>query len=465
MNDRYRQFVASPPGRFMVRRLGLPQPAPLRRYDRGQPLLAGAALLGGYGGGRLGEPAARVLAAAGAEAFAFGAHGVSAARDAGLRATAWMPAEDDRRFAALVFDASGIADAGALRELYEFFHPVIARLEPSGRLLVLGTPPEAAAGPRQAVAQRALEGFARSAAKEVRGGATAQLVYVAPGAENAIESTLRFLLSARSAYVSGQVVRIAEAVPHPPDDWSRPLAGNVAAVTGAARGIGAAIAELLARDGAHVVCVDVPAQGEELAAVANRVGGSSVQLDITAERAPAALADHLRERHGGVDVVVHNAGITRDRTLARMSEDQWDAVIAVNLDSIERLNAALLEADLLRRGARIVCVSSVSGIAGNRGQVNYATSKAGVIGVVDALAPLLAPRQCTINAVAPGFIETRMTAAMPIATREAGRRMNSLAQGGLPVDVAETVAWLASPGSGGVNGNVVRVCGQSLIGA
>ena len=107
----------------------------------------------------------------------------------------------------------------------------------------------------------------------------------------------------------------------------------------------------------------------------------------------------------------------------------------------------------------------MSGIAGNRGQANYATSKAGVIGVVEALAPKLPSARRTINAVAPGFIETRMTAAMPLATREAGRRMNSLAQGGLPVDVAETVAWLASPGSAGVNGNVVRVCGQSLIGA
>jgi 3-oxoacyl-[acyl-carrier protein] reductase len=135
-------------------------------------------------------------------------------------------------------------------------------------------------------------------------------------------------------------------------------------------------------------------------------------------------------------------------------------VLAVNLESIERINAALSD-----RVSRIVCVSSVSGIAGNRGQANYAASKAGVIGVVESQAAELAKRQCTINAVAPGFIETRMTAAMPLATREAGRRMNSLAQGGLPVDVAETVAWFASPGSGGVNGNVVRVCGQSLIGA
>ena len=155
------------------------------------------------------------------------------------------------------------------------------------------------------------------------------------------------------------------------------------------------------------------------------------------------------------DIVVHNAGITRDRTLARMSDDEWDSVLAVNLESIERINAALTDV------SRIVCVSSMSGIAGNRGQANYATSKAGVIGIVEAGAP----DGSTINAVAPGFIETRMTAAMPLATREAGRRMNSLSQGGLPVDVAETIAWMASPGSAGVNGNVVRVCGQSLIGA
>jgi 3-oxoacyl-[acyl-carrier protein] reductase len=112
-----------------------------------------------------------------------------------------------------------------------------------------------------------------------------------------------------------------------------------------------------------------------------------------------------------------------------------------------------------------VCVSSISGIAGNAGQTNYSTSKAGVIGVVQAWAAQSAKQGATINAVAPGFIETQMTAAMPIAVREAGRRMNSVSQGGLPVDVAETIAWYASPASGGVTGNVVRVCGQSLLGA
>jgi 3-oxoacyl-[acyl-carrier protein] reductase len=432
-SDRYQQLTALPPGRFIAKRLGLPESRPLRRYEPGQPALAGPALLGGEG--RLGKVLTSTLAGLGAE----------------IRQ---VEPDEDVKLGALVFDATGIADAEGLRALYEFFHEHIRSIGPSGRLVVLGTPPELAPGRRAAVAQRALEGFVRSLGKEVRHGATAQLVHAEPDAD--LESTLRFLLSGRSAYVSGQVIRVGAAVKDAPDDWARPLAGKVAAVTGASRGIGAAIAEVLARDGAHVVCIDVPAQGEDLAAVANRVGGSALQIDITSDRAPGVVADR------GADIVVHNAGITRDKTLARMSEDQWDSVLAVNLQSIERINDALLEGDRVRR---IVCVSSVSGIAGNRGQVNYATSKAGVIGVVEALADEVAKRQCTINAVAPGFIETRMTAAMPLATREAGRRMNSLAQGGLPVDVAETVAWFASPGSAGVNGNVVRVCGQSLIGA
>jgi 3-oxoacyl-[acyl-carrier protein] reductase len=328
---------------------------------------------------------------------------------------------------------------------------------------VLGTAPEDCANPREATAQRALEGFVRSVAKEFGRGSTAQLVYVAPGAEDAIESTLRFLLSPKSAYVSGQVIHVGPAAVTTPASWVRPLEGKVALVTGAARGIGEAIAHVLARDGAHVICLDVPAAGEPLSAVANDVRGTALQLDLTADDAPQRLADHVKERHGRVDIVVHNAGITRDKTIARMSEDRWDSVLDINLSSQERVNEAL--ADLLPAGGRIVAVSSVSGIAGNRGQTNYGTSKAGVIGLVRSNAPVLAASGVTVNAVAPGFIETRMTAAMPMMIREAGRRMNSMSQGGQPVDVAETIAWLASPGSAGVTGNVVRVCGQSLLGA
>jgi 3-oxoacyl-[acyl-carrier protein] reductase len=451
MADLLSQIANTPIGRRIVEGVGLPSPAPLVRHEPGRPVVSGPVLAGGERGGRLLKPAKAVLKALGAQVL-----------------TA-PPADGEERPAALVFDASGIADSARLRALYDFFHPSIRALAPNGRVIVLATPPEACEDPRTATAQRAVEGFVRSVAKEVGGrGATAQAVYVAPRGEGATESTLRFLLSARSAYVSGQAIRIeatdaARVVA--PADWDRPLEAKVAVVTGSARGIGAAIAEVLARDGAHVVCLDVPAQGQALDEVANRVGGTKVQLDVTDPTAGATLSETLRERHGGVDVVVHNAGITRDKTLGRMGEEQWDLLLDVNLGSQERIDDALLAGDVLRPGGRIVSVSSVSGIAGNRGQSNYAASKAGIIGRVAAMAAPMRERSATINAVAPGFIETAMTDAMPFATREAGRRLNSLAQGGRPVDVAEAIAWLASPASSGVNGNVVRVCGQSLIGA
>ncbi len=435
--DRYQSFARSGFGRFVVGKLGLPDPYPLRRYSPGRAALDGPVLLGGDG--RLAAPVGATL------------------KSIGLDVSGGTP---DQRYGALMFDATGIDRVEGLRGLYDFFHPVIRSLGPCGRVVVLGTPPASAAS---RIAQRALEGFTRSVGKELKRGGTAQLVYVAEGAEGNVESTLRFLLSGRSAYVSGQVVRVGAGPVEVPEDWARPLAGKVALVTGASRGIGAAIAEVLARDGAHVVCLDVPAQGDELAAVANRVNGSTIQLDITLPDAPGRIVEQLNQRHGGVDVVVHNAGIIRDRTLGRMDEGRWDAVIAVNLASPERVNEALFAADALRPNGRIVGVSSIAGISGNVGQTNYATTKAGVIGMVDALSSERSG--CTVNAVAPGFIETGMTAAVPLFIREAGRRMNSLSQGGLPVDVAETVAWFAHPASSGVNGNVVRVCGQSLLGA
>lgn len=438
MTDRYQWFARSGPGKFLVSRLGLPNPVPLRRYRPDEPPLPGPAVVGAAKGGRLEESVRTILGQAGIE----------------IQDSAERPG-------ALVFDATGIDSVDRLRELYDFFHPRIRGIASSGRVVVLGTTPD---GSKEAIAQRALEGFTRSAGKELKRGATVQLVYVASGAEDGIESTLRFLLSAKSAYVDAQVIRIGPGPVTRPENWLTPLDGKIALVTGGSRGIGAAIADVLARDGAHVVVLDIPAQGAALSEVANRVGGSSLQLDITAPQAPAKLVEYFKQRHGGVDIVVHNAGITRDKTLAKMSDAHWDSVLEVNLASQLRINDALL-AGALRPGGRIVGVSSIAGIAGNLGQTNYGASKAGVIGMVDAYAPVLAEHQGTINAVAPGFIETKMTAAVPLLIREAGRRMNSMSQGGLPVDVAETIAWYANPASGSVNGNIVRVCGQSLLGA
>jgi 3-oxoacyl-[acyl-carrier protein] reductase len=206
----------------------------------------------------------------------------------------------------------------------------------------------------------------------------------------------------------------------------------------------------------------MPPLKDDLEAVTGALGGRAITLDVTAQDTPARLVKELK---GGLDILVHNAGITKDVTLGRMPGERWDAVLDVNLSAQERINDALLEKGVIGKGGRIVCVSSISGIAGNAGQANYATSKAGVIGMVRSMAPVLAERGATINAVAPGFIETQMTAKVPFVIREAGRRMNSLSQGGLPVDVAEAIGWFAGPASGGVNGNVVRVCGQSLLGA
>jgi len=441
MSDRYSQVVNAPVVSTVARQLGLPRPAQLERFAPGGPVVSGPVLSGAAPGARLGKAVAALLDEIKAE-----------------RAGAEGPAKG------LVFDATGIADSTELVELQRFFYPAVPRLKRCGRVVVLGTPPADAGSVRAATAQRALEGFTRSLGKEVGGkGATVQLVYVAEGAEDQLASTLRFLLSPRSAYVSGQVVRIGAGVaPAPEIDWEQPLTGKLALVTGASRGIGEAIAETLRRDGADLVLLDVPALGADLRKVAGRLGAETIELDITEGDAPLQIAAALPD---GVDVVVHNAGVTRDRTIAKMPEDRWASLLEINLSSEERIDEALLEGGLLRENGRIVCVSSMSGIAGNSGQTNYATSKAGVIGMVESMAPELAERKATINAVAPGFIETQMTAAMPIGPREAGRRLSSLSQGGLPVDVAETIAWFASPASTGVNGNVVRVCGQGFLGA
>jgi 3-oxoacyl-[acyl-carrier protein] reductase len=445
MSDRYQSLVLSGPGSFVSKQLGLPQPPRLRRFEPGQPVLDGPALVGGASDGRLGDALEQVMRSIGAEVL--------------------DDAPEDRKVGGIVYDATGIDSSERLHSLYEFFHPVIRKLKTNGRVVVLGTAPEDCHNPREATAQRALEGFTRSVAKEVRHGSAVQLVYVEPGAEGNTESTLRFLLGAKSAYVSGQVVRIGQGNPVLPDDWDRPLDGKVVLVTGASRGIGESIATTIARDGAHVVCLDVPKAGDTLTKVANRIEGSTLQADVTDRDAPQAIAKHLLERHGGVDVVIHNAGVTRDKTLGKMDDQQWGMVLDINLSSQERINDALIEEKVLRPNGTIVSVSSQSGIAGNAGQTNYGTSKAGVIGMVQSLGPQLTDIPATANAVAPGFIETEMTAAMPAFTREAGRRLNSMVQGGLPVDVAETISWLANPASAGLNGQVVRVDGQSIIGA
>ncbi|UOG18988.1 3-oxoacyl-ACP reductase [Acinetobacter sp. PK01] len=463
MTDQYQAFAKSPIGKFVIKNLGLPAPTFLDRFDSATPVIKGAVLVGAAPAGTLSGAISQVLANIHANSYAGNnAELQQVAATQGLKLNAFNDGDRESKFKAVVFDASGIQNSEQLKELYNFFNPVARQILASGRVIVVGTTPETAKTVKQAIAQRALEGFVKSVGKEFKKGIAAQLVYVDEGAEANLESTLRFALSPRSAYVSGQVIRVSKA-----DvidvDWVKPLAGKTAVVTGASRGIGEAIAHVLSRDGAHVICLDVPQQQADLDRVASEIGGSTLAIDITAADAGQKIKE-AAVAQGGVDIIVHNAGITRDKTLANMKPELWDLVININLSAIERVNDYLLEHDGLNANGRIICVSSISGIAGNLGQTNYAASKAGVIGVVKFTAPIL-KNGITINAVAPGFIETQMTAAIPFAIREAGRRMNSMSQGGLPVDVAETIALFASTASTGLNGNVVRVCGQSLLGA
>ena len=469
MKDGYLDFANSPMGAKLVNALGLPKPLPLERYKPGQPVVQGTVLIGGSADSQILESLATVLKSIGAQTLAHERvpQWIATANKVGLTTGRWgSNGQPGEKVKALVFDATGLADSTQSDALYWFFHDAARSVLPSGRVVIIGRPPEECSSPRKATVQRSLEGLSRSLGKELKKGATAQLVYVSEGAEANLESTLRFLLSARSTYVSAQVVRVGKPVSDvvTPADWAKPLAGKKVLVTGASRGIGAAIAEVMARDGADVIALDVPQAQEGLNEVAKKLGGKAIALDIGAADAPQKLVEAAKA-DGGWDVILHNAGITRDKTIANMKEHLWQLVVNVNLSTQERINDALVESGALKAGGRIVCVSSISGIAGNMGQTNYAVSKAGVVGMVQFNAPIYAQKGITINAVAPGFIETAMTAAIPFAIREAGRRMNSMSQGGQPVDVAEAIGWFASPASSGLTGNTIRVCGQSLIGA
>lgn len=476
MSDVILEVTRSPATRSIIKTLGLPipLPEPLARAKgpwAALPLQESNVVVGAAKGAELLSHVAVSVSEAGASAFVDTANGDFLASFADVGEAYARPARKDAdldpkaRVEALVFDASGIKDAAGLRALHDFFHPRIGRLNRSGRVVVLGRSASAieATTPESSAAQAALSGFVRSVAKELgRKGVTANLILVDRGAESRVGPALRWILEKRSAFVSAQpivVSNVAKDARSP--SYVRPLDTQVAVVTGAARGIGRATAKALADEGAFVVCVDRPEDGEETSKVARELGGLPVLLDVTAKDAADKLKAALGDK--GVDIIVHNAGITRDKTLGRMKPENWDLVMAVNLEAVVRITEGLEKA--LRDGGRVICVSSVSGIAGNVGQSNYGASKAAIVGYVDALAKRLASRGITANAVAPGFIETRMTSAIPLVIRQAGRLLSALGQGGEPEDVAATITFLASPGAQGITGRTLRVCGGALIGA
>jgi len=499
-------LLASPVGHALTRQLGFPEGSELRRGP-GRPVgpVAFAVLGGDPGTGT--DLRADADTGGGHSAADTGAASIIAATLAALGVTTIDPLRDDPAhrtagpdgrpqppaydsgLGAVVLDLTGLRTVAALEDVRAALRPAVRALEPSGRVVLVGPRTEDVEGLEAKAVARGLDGLNRSVAKELRGGATSNLILLAAGeGPEDLASTLDFLLSGRSAFVSGQSWQVgprrtalpprgAGIVPGttPPSGAAGPArsagARRIVVVTGAARGIGADIARTFHRVGATVVAVDVPRAGEALGAVVNEVHGTALQLDITAPDAGERIAAHVAERYGAdarIQAIAHNAGITRDRLLANMDERRWAQVLDVNLAAQLRINTVLLDPGLpggYAEDVHIVASSSTSGIAGNRGQTNYGTSKAGVIGLVLALCEAYADRPLTVNAVAPGFIETDMTAAIPTLQKEIFRRTNSLHQGGRPIDVAETVVYLADPATSGVNGQVVRVCGQNIVGA
>ncbi|TQS91545.1 3-oxoacyl-ACP reductase [Arthrobacter sp. TS-15] len=450
MTDKYTQLVSQGLGKDVAKKLGLPQPVVLRRHEPGAPLVTGPVLVSGDSAGA-DDLATTMLG-----------WGLDVRRNA-------LPKE---KLGAIILVLDAVQHPEDLGKPVLTAAASLRDLSPNGRVITISRTSQSARNPASAAARQGIDGMLRSLAKELRAGATANGILLDEHLDEHLATTspsalgaLRFFLSGRSAYVDGQFITVSSTSGSLPNDAYKPLAGKVAVVTGAARGIGAAIARTLHRDGAKVVAVDIPAAGDHLAAVANEVRGTALQLDISRDDAGHRIIEHAVERHGRLDIVVHNAGITRDRLLANMDEGRWQSVIAVNIAAQLRINEALLASEHFKESPRIVSVASTSGIAGNRGQTNYGASKGGVIGMVRSTAALMEPFGGTINAVAPGFIETEMTAKMPFAIREAARRLNSLKQGGQPQDVAEAIAFLASDAAGGISGEVLRVCGQQLVGA
>ncbi|ATS20453.1 3-ketoacyl-ACP reductase [Xanthomonas phaseoli pv. phaseoli] len=241
---------------------------------------------------------------------------------------------------------------------------------------------------------------------------------------------------------------------------SKPLQGEIALVTGASRGIGAAIADTLAAQGATVIGTATSTSGA--AAIGERLaahGGHGRELDVTDAAAVDGLIDAVGKEFGAISILVNNAGITRDNLLMRMKDDDWQAIIDTNLTSVFRTSKAVMRGMMKARKGRIINIASVVGVTGNPGQTNYAAAKAGIIAFSKSLAKEIGSRGVTVNVVAPGFIDTDMTKALPDEARTALLQQIALGHLGQPEDIANAVAFLAGPTARYITGETLHVNG------
>ena len=240
----------------------------------------------------------------------------------------------------------------------------------------------------------------------------------------------------------------------------RPLQGEIALVTGASRGIGAAIADLLAAQGATVIGTATSDSGAQ--AIAERLasrGGDGRKLDVVDGAAVESLIDAISKDFGPISILVNNAGITRDNLLMRMKDEEWQSILDTNLTSVYRTSKAVMRGMMKARKGRIINIASVIGVTGNAGQTNYAAAKAGIIAFSKSLAKEIGSRGITVNVVAPGFIDTDMTRALPDAAKEGLLGQIALGRLGEADDIAQAVAFLAGPAAGYITGETLHVNG------
>ncbi|MFT5020976.1 MAG: 3-oxoacyl-[acyl-carrier protein] reductase [Polaribacter sp.] len=362
---------------------------------------------------------------------------------------------------AIVVDGRNVNNAAALRTVFNELQAGVKNITTNEKVLIYSVQPELLEDVHHSTYQRALEGISRSLAKELGGrGTTVNLVKLPPNVDLKNYKTVQeFFTSGRSAFISGQALNLNEATKS-----GRELSEKICVVTGGAGGIGSATVKRLAAEGATVIIADIPQMEERASSL---IGGkvSFMGADLTDDNARKSLLESIKKKHGRIDVLVNNAGITRDKTLKNMPEHYWDNLIAINLTAVINLTEDALAMGLIPEGGRIISTSSISGIAGNFGQTNYTATKAALIGYSASKSKELKLKGITINAIAPGYIKTDMVKTMPLMTRIFAERLTSLAQAGKPEDIAEAMAFLAHPGAESVNGQVLRVCGGSFLGA
>lgn len=377
---------------------------------------------------------------------------------------------------AVLIDATSLDSPVGLDKVFLAVQKHLAFLASGGRIVIAAAVSEAEKDGRKegGALTSALKAFVKSLGREVgRSGSTANLLLFPAGVAPQAAEVAGWLLSDRPAFISGQTLTLNHGADLEIVSGSL-LKDKSAVVTGASRGIGLAICKALRREGAKVLGIDHPSQKQELKDAMQAISADSMIQDLGDPLAPGKLAQLIAGADGGfghdgvIDIMVHNAGITRDRTLRRMSVSEWDSVMKLNYEFPLQMSSELLTSSpgkkpLLADGGRIIMISSIVGLAGNFGQTNYAAAKGGVIGLTTDLAAAY-PKHC-INSIACGFIETGMTAKIPPIMREVARRMNALKQGGQPEDVAEATLLLAGPHGSQISGQVLRVCGLHPAGA